>query len=90
MNVQIAAATVDDARQILAYYTELLAEGLAFIMDNPVPTLAEEIEFIEARDGERSLLLPAGTTDRVVGSARPGKNSRPPRAQSSRRCRLYW
>ena len=67
MDIQIAAATVDDAERVLAYYTELLAEGLGFIMDNPAPTLAEEIEFIEEHDGERSVLWLAGGADRVVG-----------------------
>jgi RimJ/RimL family protein N-acetyltransferase len=67
MNMTIAAATVDDAEQILAYYTDLLAEKLAFIMDNPAPTLAEEIEFIEKHDGQRSVLLMARAGERVVG-----------------------
>jgi RimJ/RimL family protein N-acetyltransferase len=67
MDVEITAAGVEHAEGVLAYYAALLAEKLPFIMDNPVPTLEQEIEFIEKHDGKRAVLLLAMAGGQVVG-----------------------
>ncbi|MCP3941259.1 MAG: hypothetical protein GY710_07235 [Desulfobacteraceae bacterium] len=47
MNIEITQATVDDAEKILLYYKDILEENLSFILSNPVPTLDQEIKFIQ-------------------------------------------
>ena len=69
MNVEIVPANVDDAERVLAYYTDLLAERIPFIMDNPVPTLEQEIEFIQKHDGQGDVLLLAVCEEQIVGSS---------------------
>lgn len=67
MKTEIKQATNHDAEAVLAYYTELLAEGLTEILANPVPTLEQEKEFLKKHDGQQSALFLAFVDGRVVG-----------------------
>jgi GNAT superfamily N-acetyltransferase len=66
-DLSIVPATSEDAQKVLTFYSCLLAEHLPYIMDNPAPTLEQEIAFIQRHDGKRSLLLLAHSGEQVVG-----------------------
>jgi RimJ/RimL family protein N-acetyltransferase len=67
MTISITTATEDHAEAVLKYYTALLSENLAYILNNPAPTLEQERDFIRKHDGERSALFIATDGDNVVG-----------------------
>ena len=67
MNIDITPATEEHAKAVLVYYADLLGEKLPFIMDNPAPSLEQEIKFIRNHDGERSFLFLAISGGQVVG-----------------------
>jgi GNAT superfamily N-acetyltransferase len=67
MKIDIMPATIADAERLQNFYKNLLSENLPFIMDNPLPTLEQEIEFIKYHDGNNSLILLAVNNEEVVG-----------------------
>lgn len=67
MKIDIIPATINDAERLLIFYGNLLSEGLPYIMNNPVPTLEQEIQFIKNHDGKNSLILLAVSNNEVVG-----------------------
>ncbi len=69
MSIEVVQPNVDDAERVLAYYTDLLADRIPFILDNPVPTLEQEVEFIRRHDGEQAALFMAVAGGGVVGLA---------------------
>lgn len=67
MSIEIRQATVQDAEAALAFYTDLLAEKIPYVLDNPVPTLEQEREFLQAHTGDQGALFLACDGERVVG-----------------------
>ena len=67
MKLDIRPATLKDTEMILEYYKDLLAEKLPFIFANPVPTMAQEKEFVRSHDGVRAVLFIAEHEGQVVG-----------------------
>ncbi len=67
MKIRITTASEEYAEAVLRYYTDLLAENLPYILNNPVPTLEQELNFIRKHDGERSILFIAIAGEAVVG-----------------------
>jgi RimJ/RimL family protein N-acetyltransferase len=67
MKIDIIPATINDAERLLNFYENLLSEHLPFIMNNPTPTLEQEIQFIKNHDGKASWILLAVNNKEVVG-----------------------
>ena len=67
MNIEIKPAQTEHAELALQYYSCLLSEKLPFILDNPIPSLDDEIKFIQQHDGEHAILFMAMHDNQVVG-----------------------
>ncbi len=56
-DVIITPANIEDAKRIFLYYKEILEEKLPFISNNSVPTIEQEIEFIQNHNTDYSLIF---------------------------------
>lgn len=68
MNHLIREVSIDDAEELREYAIRLFAERLPGIYERPIPTLAEELQFIRAHtDDPRSTMLLATVDGRIAG-----------------------
>jgi len=68
LGLQIRAATIDDAPELVVYATRLFSEGLPGIFERPAPTLEDERRFITPYlDSANSVLFVARLDGEVVG-----------------------
>lgn len=68
VDLHIREARESDAEALLGYAKRLFAEDLPGIFRRPIPTLAEEVEFVRSRiEPENGTLLIAEVGDRPVG-----------------------
>jgi RimJ/RimL family protein N-acetyltransferase len=68
LDVDIREADLDDAVSLRNYASELFGEHLPGLYERPVPTLADEVQFVESyRKPVNSVLLVAEDGGRVVG-----------------------
>jgi len=65
----IREVTLDDAEVLRDYATRLFAEDLPGVWRRPVPTIAEELEFIAGYTASNSTLIVAEHAEAVVGLA---------------------
>jgi RimJ/RimL family protein N-acetyltransferase len=81
-SMEIRQVTDADTEAVLAYYADLLAEKLPFILDNPVPTVEQERKFVHEHDGVRAALFLTLFEGRIVAMSGYRISGHPQRSHS--------